>query len=177
MEFNLQNACAILERTPATLKTLLHDLEHEWTSPNEGGESFSPFDVVGHLIDAEEENWLPRISLLLHSKNSTFPPFDRFRHKQRNIGRSINELLEEFSVCRAESLQKLHLLEIIPNLDRTALHPALGKVTLRQLLSTWVVHDLGHIAQITRVMAKQYKHEVGAWAEYLPILSDREAKQ
>jgi ribosomal protein S18 acetylase RimI-like enzyme len=174
MDYTLEQACAVLQRTPATLSALLDGLDVVWTSQNEGGDSFSPFDVVGHLIDAETFNWLPRVALILEQENGTFPPFDRFAHKQRNLGRTMQSLLQEFAVARALSLERLRAFDIAPNLERTANHPTFGQVRLRQLLSTWVVHELGHLAQIARVMAKQYRFEVGAWAEFLPILSDRE---
>jgi hypothetical protein len=173
MNYNLEQACAILERTPPTLSAWLHGLDESWIRANEGSQTFSPFDVVGHLIDADKTNWLARAEAILQS-GGEFPPFDRFRHKQRNAAKSMDELLEEFSQVRAHSLKILRSLDVTANLERTGQHPSFGTVTLRQLLSTWVVHDLGHLAQIARVMAKQYKAEVGAWIEFLPILTDRE---
>jgi DinB superfamily len=173
MTYNLEQACTILERTPPTLSAMLRGLDEVWIRANEGDNTFSPFDVVGHLIDADQTNWLTRAEVILQH-GGDFPPFDRFRHQQRNAARNIDELLEEFSQVRAQCLKILRSLDVTAHLDRIGQHPSFGTVTLRQLLSTWVVHDLGHLAQIARVMAKQYKFEVGAWIEFLPILSDRE---
>jgi ribosomal protein S18 acetylase RimI-like enzyme len=174
MDYNFEQACAILERTPSVLSALLHGLDDAWTTKNEGGDSFSPFDVVGHLIEAEHTNWLTRASTILHG-DGVFPPFDRFAHKERNKDRHLPELLTTFAEARAHSLVVLRSLELDPkHLERTGQHPTFGQVTLRQLLSTWVVHDLGHLAQIARVMAKQYTPEVGHWIEFLPILTDRQ---
>jgi GNAT superfamily N-acetyltransferase len=174
MEYTFKQACAILERTPGVLSTLLYGLDDAWTQQNEGGDSFSPFEVVGHLIEAEHTNWLTRASAILHG-DGVFPPFDRFAHRQRHAHQSLTKLLMAFAEARAHSLTVLHSLELNPeHLERTGQHPTFGQVTLRQLLSTWVVHDLGHLAQIARVMAKQYTTEVGHWIEFLPILTDRE---
>jgi ribosomal protein S18 acetylase RimI-like enzyme len=173
MDYDFSQACAILERTPATLNALLSGLDAAWTHGNEGGDSFSPFDVVGHLIEADQTNWLARAEVIL-STGGAFPPFDRFAHKQRNFQHNLNDLLSEFADLRKHNLSRIKTWDIFQNLERTGQHPTFGQVTLRQLLSTWVVHDLGHLAQIARVMAKQYRLEVGHWIEFLPILTDRE---
>jgi ribosomal protein S18 acetylase RimI-like enzyme len=173
MEYDFSQACAILERTPATLSTLLSGLDDVWIHANEGGDSFSPFDVLGHLIEADQSNWLVRAEVILIT-GGAFPPFDRFAHQQRNAGRTLNQLLDEFARVRQHNLQTIKSWNITQNLERTGQHPTFGQVTLRQLLSTWVVHDLGHLAQMARVMAKQYTPEVGHWIEFLPILTDRE---
>lgn len=173
--FKLGNALAVLQRTPATLDALLRGLGVEWTARNEGGESFSPFDVVGHLIDGEETDWLPRARIIrAQGANLTFEPYDRFRHRARNVGRELDALLTEFADLRQANLAELaswHLGEA--DLDLPGNHPALGRVTLRQLLAAWVVHDFGHLSQISRVMAKQYRNEVGPWTSYLMVLADR----
>jgi hypothetical protein len=131
---------------------------------------------VGHLIDGEETDWLPRARIILAGgPNPRFEPYDRFRHRARNAGRTLPSLLGEFARLRAANLDVLREWRLTPaQLDLPGIHPSQGNVTLRQLLATWVVHDLGHIAQIARVMAKQYKNEVGSWAPFLPVLTDRE---
>ncbi len=173
VNFNLEDAVEILTRTPATLAVLLGGLSEPWIRANEGESTFSPFDVVGHLIDADETNWLPRARVILEA-GSSFQAFDRFRHRSRNVGRSMESLLGEFSNLRAANLEMLKTWQLTSDdLERIGTHPEFGAVTLQQLLSTWVVHDLGHIAQIVRVMAKRYASDVGPWAAFLPILKDR----
>lgn len=172
MRFDLDQSLAVLERTPRVLNTLLDELSDNWTRANEGPESWSPFDVVGHLIDSEETNWLPRVRVILdNAGDRRFPPFDRFRHLTRNQGRALPELLDRFVTLRAESLVELRGLGLDPTaLTRTGVHPEFGEVSLDQLLATWVVHDLAHLGQIARVMAKQYAEAVGPWQAYLSIL-------
>ncbi len=163
MEFNLGLSVEILKRTPATLRELLHDIDTEWARGTEGPDTFSPFDNIGHLIDGEETDWMPRARIILaQDANRRFEPYDRFRHRARNKGRTLDSLLDEFAKLRAENLQVLkswHLTDA--QLDLPGEHPSLGPVTLRQLLAAWVVHDLGHIAQVARVMAKQYRADLG----------------
>jgi uncharacterized damage-inducible protein DinB len=173
MEFQLDRAKEILSRTPATLKALLGGLSDEWVRSNEGAESWSPFDVVGHLIHGEETDWIPRARMILEDGESrAFEPFDRFAMFEKSRGKSLGELLDRFEQLRAESLRELDEMNLTPELlSKHGLHPELGTVTLGQLLSTWVVHDLGHTGQIVRVMAKQYVDAVGVWQAYLPILS------
>ena len=175
MDFDLINAQAVLQRTPAVLRHLLADLPGDWTSSNEGPDSWSPFDVVGHLIDGEETDWIPRARIILHQgENLRFEPFDRFRHLRINRGKTLQELLDRFAELRAANLETLRGFALTA--DQLVLkgeHPTLGTVTLGQLLATWVVHDLGHIGQVTRVMAKQYRTEVGPWEAYLPVLGRR----
>ena len=173
MEFQLDRAKEILRRTPATLDSLLRHLPEEWILSNEGPESWSPFDVMGHLIHGEEADWIPRVRILLeYGEQRAFDPFDRFAMFEKSRGKSLGELLDRFEQLRGESLQELERMNLTPEmLGKRGLHSDLGVVTLSQLLSTWVVHDLGHIGQIVRVMAKQYKEAVGAWQAYLPVLS------
>ena len=175
MRFDLELSLDVLRRTPGTLLELLSHLDDAWTHATEGPDTFSPFDVVGHLIDGEETDWIPRARIILaRGPNPAFEPYDRFRHRGRNVQRSLASLLEEFARLRGENLDLLgswHLTET--ELDLPGAHPGLGRVTLRQLLAAWVVHDLGHIAQVTRVMAKQYLEEIGPWVPYLPIVTDR----
>jgi hypothetical protein len=176
MDFDLASAAAVLTRTPETLRTLLTGLAEPWIRSNEGGETFSPFDVVGHLIDGEETDWVPRARIILaRDPQARFVPFDRLRHRGRNAGRSLDSLLEEFATLRRKNIDTLRTWKLGPaELALQGTHPSLGPVTLRQLLSCWVVHDLGHLAQVARVMAKQYRGEVGPWVPYLPVLTDHE---
>jgi hypothetical protein len=175
MDFNLGQSTEILRRTPATLQILLGGLGDTWTLSHEGPETFSPFDVVGHLIDGEETDWIPRARIILaKGPRIRFEPYDRFRHKARNKGRTLDSLLTEFTRLRTANLKELGSWKLTKaDLDLLGEHPSLGRVTLRQLLASWVVHDLGHIAQVSRVMAKQYTVEVGPWIAYLPVLTDR----
>lgn len=172
MEFQLAHATEILRRTPATLNSLLRHLPEEWILSNEGPESWSPFDVMGHLIHAEEADWIPRARIILeYGESRTFEPFDRLAMFEKSRGKSLDDLLDRFAQLREESLQELEAMNLRPEmLGKRGMHPELGVVTLSQLLSTWVVHDLGHIGQIVRVMAKQYTEAVGAWHAYLPVL-------
>jgi hypothetical protein len=175
MEFSLDHTLDLLRRTPGTLTALLTGLPEGWTQGNEGPDTFSPFDVVGHLIDGEETDWVPRARIILAGDpTASFAPYDRFRHRTRNAGRTLQSLLEEFARLRAANLERVGGWKLTTaQLALRASHPSLGSVTLQHLLATWAVHDLGHLAQVTRVMAKQYAGEVGPWKEYLPVLSDR----
>lgn len=172
MNFDLRKGVAVLERTPLVVRTLLEGLPDDWTRPNEGPETWSPFDVVGHLIHCEETDWMVRARIILAGgADRRFEPFDRFRHLRINEGKTLAELLDRFDELRAESLAELARLELTPEkLELTGIHPEFGSVTLGQLFATWVAHDLGHIAQMTRVMAKQYREAVGPWEAYLPVL-------
>ena len=172
MQFQLTDAYEVLERTPATFRALLGGVSETWTAPNEGPETFSAFDNVGHLIHGERTDWIQRARIILaQGPDRRFEPYDRFAHKRESQGKSMADLLNEFAHLRADNLATLRGWALTD--DQLALqgeHPALGVVTLRQLLSTWVAHDLGHLAQTARVMAKQYRDEVGPWRQYLPVL-------
>jgi len=172
VKFDLAKSIAVLERTPQVLEALLSGLPDVWTDGNEGADTWSPFDVVGHLIDGELTDWMARLHIILsQGANRRFEPFDRFRHVSRNKGRTLAVLLAEFRQLRERNLSELRGLTVTADqLLLTGEHPAFGSVTLEQLLATWVAHDLGHIAQITRVMAKQYRDAVGPWEAYLPVL-------
>jgi hypothetical protein len=174
MHFDLDLSIQVLQRSPATLRALLEDVGAPWTGGTEGPDTFSPFDVVGHLVDGEETDWIPRARLMLaQGPDIRFEPYDRFRHRARNAGRSLESLLTEFARLRAGNLDLLRSWKLTAReLELPGEHPTLGRVTLRQLLAAWVVHDLGHIAQIARVMAKQYREEVGPWVPFLPVLTD-----
>ena len=172
MQFDLGKSLAVLERTPDVLRALLADLSDDWIRNDEGPGTWSPFDVVGHLIDGEETDWMVRTRIVLSNDGERrFEPFDRFRHQSAGAERTLADLLDRFAELRAQNLRDLRTLELGgAELSRTGEHPELGTVTLEQLLSCWVVHDLGHIAQITRTMAKQYSDVVGPWAAYLGVL-------
>jgi len=172
LEFDLSTARPVLERTPVVVRSLLHGLPEEWVTANEGPNTWSPYDVVGHLIHGERTNWMPRIEhLLRHGEAVVYPPFDREAMFTASKGRTLTELLDEFAKVRTESLQRLAALNLsAADLSRTGRHPEFGVVTLGQQLSTWVVHDLTHINQIVRVMAKQYQTAVGPWKAYLSVL-------
>jgi hypothetical protein len=175
MKFDLALALPLLESTPQALDSLLRDLPAAWTGASEGAGTWSPFDVVGHLIDGEEADWIPRVRILLSDAGDRrFEPFDRFRHLSRNRGRSLGDLLQEFATLRRTNLTSLRHFRLTPtDLRRTGTHPELGVVTLEQHLATWVAHDLGHLAQVSRIMARQYTDAVGPWRAYLPILDHR----
>lgn len=172
MEFDLSAATAVLARSPATLSSMLSDLGPEWIEADEGPDTWSPFEVLGHLIHGERADWIPRAEIIrAQGPDRRFAPYDRFAQRHESAGKSLSELLQEFTVLRAENLRTLAGWNLSEHdLALTGEHPAFGAVTLRQLLATWVAHDLGHIAQIARVMAKQYRDAVGPWREYLPIL-------
>jgi hypothetical protein len=173
LEYSLTQATAILERTPAVLTAALDGLSDEWVHACEGPDTFSPFDVVGHLIHGERTDWIPRVRLILERGESVpFEPFDRFAMREISAGSKIGELLVEFATLRRANLEVLDGWDLAPSdLDRRGRHPELGAVTLRQLLATWVVHDLSHVAQVARVLAKQYTGQVGPWSAYHPILT------
>ena len=172
MEFDLEQAISVLERTPSVLHVMLNRLAPVWTNANEGPDTWSPYVVVGHLIHGERTDWIPRAQIILaQGTNRRFTPFDRFAQFRESEGKSLSELLEEFARLRGNNLTTLVGWQLTDaHLALEGEHPELGPVTLRQLLATWVAHDLGHIAQITRVMAKQYREAVGPWREYLPVM-------
>jgi hypothetical protein len=173
MQYSLEKSYQILERTPTVLCSLLTGLSDDWIMNNEGPETFSPYDVIGHLIQGEKTDWRNRAMMILeHGTEKTFVPFDRFAQFEESKGKSLSQLLDEFERLRKESLVWLRSLNLTEtDFDKKGIHPSLGEVTLRQLLSTWVAHDLTHIAQVSRVMAKQYKEEIGPWLEYFRILN------
>lgn len=172
MKYNIESACRILERTPDVLSELLNGLEEEWTHQNEGPDTFSPYDVIGHLVHGEKTDWMPRTRHLLALGTAIpFEPYDRFAQYRESEGKSVEDLLTEFEQLRKENIFALKGLSLTDaDLDKMGMHPSLGEVTLRHLLATWVVHDLTHIAQITRVMAKQYREEMGPWPSFFRVL-------
>lgn len=175
MNYRIEEAVQVLARTPCVLSALLDGLSDDWTSGDEGEDTFSPFEVVGHLLQGERHDWIPRARIILESgEDRPFEPFDRFAHREESRNSSMETLLSEFAAARQQSLLALEAMRLAEgDLDRRGTHPELGVVTLRQLLAAWVVHDLGHLAQVARVMGKQYTDQVGPWWQYMPVLSDR----
>jgi DinB superfamily len=163
---------ALLTRTPATLNALLRGLPDTWTRRNEGNDTWTAYDIIGHLGQAERNDWMPRVRhILAHGDSQPFPPFNRFTQMQEPQSKSLEQLLDEFASLRSESLASLQALNLQPeDLARPGKHPSLGPVTLSQLLATWAAHDLTHLHQISRVMAHQYRDAVGPWSAYLGVL-------
>lgn len=172
MNFSLSKSIEILERTPSVLTAMLQNLSPGFTSNNEGGDTWSAYDIIGHLIHGEKTDWMPRMEIILSNKqDKTFVPFDRFAQFENSKGKSLAQLLDEFKTLRQQNMDLLHAKNLTEkDLEATGLHPAFGEVSLAQLLAAWTVHDLNHIAQISRVMAKHYKTDAGPWVEYLSIL-------
>lgn len=172
MNFSLTEGIAVLERTPRVLRALLQDIPAAWTEGNEGADTWSPYVVVGHLIHGERADWIPRARIILaQGEHRRFQPFDRLAQFRESEGKSLAALLDEFADLRQQSLATLRQWNLTD--EQLALegeHPAFGAVTLTQLLSTWVAHDLSHLTQITRVMAKQYRDAVGPWRQYLSVM-------
>jgi uncharacterized damage-inducible protein DinB len=175
----LSDALPVLRRTPAVLHALLWDLPVPWAEGIEGADTWSPYDIVGHLIHGERTDWIPRLLLVLdHGDTRPFEPFDRFAQVKASRGKSLHQLLDTFAELRAANVARLESLDLQPrDLTRRGLHPELGPVTLGQLLATWVAHDLNHLGQIARVMGKQYADAVGPWIAYLPLLQPRRPPQ
>ncbi len=172
MEQNLHHTIALLTRTPAALDALLRDLPEEWTLRNEGENTWSTFDVLGHLIHGERTDWMPRARRILESGESrTFDPFDRWAQERESQGKTLPQLLDEFADLRAQNLNQLRALNLqAQDFKKRGRHPALGVVTLSELLATWAAHDLTHLHQISRVMAHQYRHVVGPWSAFLGVM-------
>jgi len=168
----VEESLAILGRTPAVLDALLRDLPAGWTEATEGEGTWSPYAVMGHLIHGEVADWMPRLEMILeHGPSRTFPPFDREAQFAESEKKALGALLDEFGALRRDGLRRLAALDLQPEqLALTGMHPAFGAVTVRQLLATWTAHDLAHLVQINRVMAKRYREEVGPWAAYLSVM-------
>ncbi|HEX6036394.1 DinB family protein [Longimicrobium sp.] len=172
MNFDLSAQVPLLERTPCVLRAMLEGLPREWTDADEGTGTWSPFAIVGHLAHGERANWIPRARMILeHGPAMPFPPFDREAQFRESAGKTLAELLDELAALRTASLETLASWRLDERqLGLEGLHPEFGRVTLGQLLATWVAHDLGHVAQVARVMARQYREAVGPWRAYLPVL-------
>jgi uncharacterized damage-inducible protein DinB len=173
MSFTVEKSIEILERTPEVLETMLQNVSADWTENNEGGETWGVFDVLGHLVHGEKTDWIARMEIILSdAPDKKFAQFDRFAQFEESKGKTLQELLEEFKRLRKKNVDVMRSKNLtIENLESKGVHPAFGEVTLAQLLATWTVHDLDHISQISRVMAKQYKEAVGPWTQYLKILN------
>jgi hypothetical protein len=171
-EPDLQSTISLLSRTPAALDALLRDLPEQWTRGTEGAETWSAFEIIGHLIHCERTDWMPRAKIILQfGETRTFDPFDRTGNFSEIQGKLLGQLLDEFAGLRSENLSELRALNLRPaDLDRRGSHPSLGPVTLSQLLATWATHDLTHLHQLSRVMAHQYREAVGPWSRYLGVL-------
>ncbi len=168
----VEESLAILTRTPAVLDVLLRDLPEAWTLATEGPGTWSPYVVIGHLIHGDRTDWMPRLKIILeHGVGKPFEPFDREAQLSQSDGKSLAELLDEFAALRRANTELLRLIALQPvDLERQGMHPALGPVTARQLLATWTAHDLDHIVQVNRLMARRYQAEVGPWAQYLSVM-------
>jgi uncharacterized damage-inducible protein DinB len=173
MEYQIEDAVAILRQTPATLTALLRGLPEAWTRSTAGPDTWSAYDVVGHLLHGEETDWITRASIILeHGESRPFDSFDRTAMFEKYRDSSLDQLLAAFAQAREQNLATLSELRLTPEkLRHRGTHPALGPVTLSQLLATWVVHDLNHIGQIVEMMAHQYADAVGPWRAYLAILT------
>ena len=174
--FVLDEAVGVLQRTPSVLDAMVRDLPDAWSHAHEGGATWSPFDVVGHLIHGERTDWIPRLRIILEQGDARpFDTFDRLAQFEASRGKTLASLLDEFAAARGESLQALTAMSLgDADLDRRGRHPQLGAVTARQLLATWVAHDLDHLMQVCRVLATQYADEVGAWRAFLRIISGQQ---
>ncbi|HUX34455.1 MAG TPA: DinB family protein [Gemmatimonadaceae bacterium] len=172
MNFDLATGTAVLQRTPSTLRAMLAGLAPAWTDATEGPDTWSPYDIMGHLIHGERTDWIGRARIILaQGADRRFPVFDRYAQFRESEGKSLVQLLDEFARLRAENLSTLAGWNLTDaQLALEGEHPAFGTVSLRQLLATWVAHDLGHVAQVARVMAKQYREAVGPWRAYLPVM-------
>ena len=171
MEFDINKSIEILERTPAVLTDLLSRLDDDWSMNNEGDETWSPYDIIGHLNHGERTDWITRMNIILNEDDKRFIPYNRFAQFKESEGKDLQQLLKEFTELRKNNVEKIKSLDLTDDdLNKTGIHPEFGEVTLKQLLSTWTIHDLTHITQITRVMAKQYKDAIGPWIKYFRVM-------
>lgn len=174
MLFDLHKSIEILDRTPGTIHHMLHGLSDDWTFSNEGPDTWSPHQVLGHLIFGEKTDWIPRMEMILSKTKEPFPAFDHDNQFEESIGKSMDELLAEFHTLRAANLAKVKNTNLQEEqLNLAGVHPTFGEVTLRQMLATWAVHDLNHMVQVSRVMAWQYQEAVGSWSQFLGVLNTK----
>jgi len=175
MKFDRERSVQILSRTPLVLETLLDGLDHQWIYANEGPDTWNAFDIMGHFIEGEKTDWIPRMQIILsNAPDKKFQKFDRFKQFEQSKGKNISQLIAEFKKLREENLKILADTTLDEKtLSMTGIHPEFGDVTLRQLLSTWVTHDLAHLLQVSRVMAKQYKEEIGPWTKYFSVFGGK----
>jgi hypothetical protein len=176
MKFDINKTISIIERTPSVLYALLHGISDDWIYGNEGKNTWSPFDVMGHLIICERTNFFPRVEKIYHSASPPpLSPIDMTAHIETGRGKTITALLNEFDLLRKQNIQQLLALQLSPtDLEKTAIHPRIGEVTIAQLLATWTAHDLSHLSQITRVMTRQYKDAAGPFTTFITILRNNE---
>ncbi len=172
MPANIQDTIALLSRTPATLDALLRGLPERWTLRNEGENTWTPYDVVGHLIHGEHTDWIPRVRRIMkEGESKAFEPFDRTAQERESKGKSLGQLLDDFARLRGDNIRELRAMNLKPeDFDKRGMHPSLGSVTLSELLATWAAHDLTHLHQISRIMAHQYRDSVGPWSKFLGVL-------
>ena len=175
MKFSVDKSLQILERTPIVIEELLGGLDNDWIYANEGKDTWSAFDVMGHFIEGEKTDWIPRMQIIIsNDKEKKFEPFDRFKQFEESKGKNISELIQEFKKLRKKNIEIFKNTKLDETaLNTTGIHPEFGKVTLRQLLATWVTHDLAHLLQISRVMTKQYEEEIGPWKKYFSVFGGR----
>jgi hypothetical protein len=174
MEYSIEKALPVLQNTPLVLAAITRGLPDEWLFVNEGGETWSVFDVLGHLVHGEKTNWIQRLDYILDGQRRPFGTFDRFAQFEESKGKTVGQLLEEFKHLREQNIALLRSRDITAAAyGLTGVHPAFGEVKVSELLATWVAHDLDHIAQIARVMAKQYKEAIGPWVAYLKIVNQQ----
>lgn len=173
MQYDLQKSLEILERTPATYKSLFYGISPEWSLSNEGPKTWSAFDIIGHLIHGEQTDWIPRARIILSdAADKTFEPFDRFAQEKLSVGKTMDGLLDDFEALRMQNLEELKSWNLSEeDLEKKGIHPELGEVTLKQLLSVWTIHDLMHLHQVSRVMVKLYKEEIGPFIQYSGMLN------
>ena len=173
MNFDLNKSIELLERTPRVYKSLFYGLSSDWGSIDEGENTWNAYNIIGHLIYGEQTDWIPRARIILSdTKDKTFEPYDRFAQDKLFKGVAIDTLLDEFEVIRLKNIEELKSWNLTAqDLDKEGIHPDLGSVTLRELIATWTIHDLGHLNQISRVIVKHYGNDVGPWAKYSRILT------
>lgn len=172
MPANIQDTIALLSRTPATFDALLRGLPERWTLRNEGENTWTPYGVVGHLVHGEQTDWLPRVRRIMqHGESKPFEPFDRTAQERESKGKSLGQLLDDFARLRGDNIRELRAMNLKPeDFEKRGMHPALGSVTLSELLATWAAHDMTHLHQVARIMAHQYRDAVGPWSKYLGVL-------
>lgn len=174
MNFDLNKSIEILERTPEVYSALFNNTKHNWDKINEGSDTWSGYNIIGHLIHGEKTDWIPRAEIILsNNDDKTFEPYDRFAQEELYSFQTIEELLIEFKTLRKQNIEKLISWNLSENdLDKKGIHPDLGTVTLRQLISTWTIHDIAHLNQVSRVIVKHYAEDVGPWKKYTRLLNE-----
>lgn len=173
MNFDLKKSIELLERSPETYEALLSNLKNDWNKINEGQDTWSAYNIVGHLIHGEKTDWIPRAEIILTKENKKFEPYDRFAQEKLYSTQTFEELINEFKELRVRNVDKLKSWNLTEqDLDKQGMHPDLGLVTLKQLISTWTIHDMIHFNQISRVIVKHYADDIGPWKKYVRLLND-----